>query len=525
MLAPFLARIHNAAGPLLGGIGSSEFGERLLASTLTLETGSEQAADPGQRAGFLLAANLAARLYPRISLVAPDELIGEAEALVRQINAGIDFEMPDEQGLVCSWLGGEPAARRVTVAAQGWNVVIDGIEPAAPAEPPAAMAAAALGIGEAFRALFYDLLEHGRTEPAPFAMNLVTFGEPAELPPLPEVVDLGEVHLAGCGAIGQAAVATLAALRLSGTLHAVDHEAVDEGNLQRYLLALVDDPGTPKPRLVERAFAGSELKVELVETLWGADERTAPGRETVVAALDTKQGRIELAGGLPREIFNAWTQPRDLGASRHLSFGAEKACLACLYWPNRERPGETELIARALGEDELRVVTYLLSGIPVGTPLPADQINGTVRLPRPAAAATWSDRSLLADLIDRFKLPAAEFEPLGGLGVRGLYRDAVCAGMLIEHGGDRGAEVSVPLAHQSALAGILLANELVVDRVPELRAECPETIVARYDVLRGGEQTWTRLSGREPRCICSDPDYLAAHQARWGAGAAPDCVG
>jgi hypothetical protein len=49
-------------------------------------------------------------------------------------------------------------------------------------------------------------------------------------------------------------------------------------------------------------------------------------------------------------------------------------------------------------------------------------------------------------------------------------------------------DVSVPLAHQSALAGILLASALVIDRVPELRALRPETSVARYDVLHGGEQ-------------------------------------
>jgi ThiF family len=517
MLPNFLSRIHNAAGPLLGGIASSELGERLLATTIRLETGEEQVADPGQRAAFLLAVNLAARLYPRLSLVAPDDLAGEAEALARGINPAVELGEGDGRVVVLSWLGGEPTADRVTVAAEAWNVSLDRVDPAAPAQALAAMAAAALGIGEAFRAVFADLLEEGRSAPVPFTFNLVSFGEPVELPALPKAVELGEIHLAGCGAIGQAVVATLAELPVAGTLHAVDHDPLDEGNLQRYLLAGAGDPGKPKPELVERALAGSELKVERVETLWGADERTAPGRGTVLAALDTKQGRIELQGGLPREIFNAWTRHGDLGVSRHQSFGGEQGCLACLYWPNRPRPNETELIAEALAEDELRVASYLLSGTPVGVPLPAEAIGGTVRLPPPSDPGPWTSRSLLADLIERFSLPAAEFEPLAGLDVRGLYRDAVCAGMMIEHGAERGAEVSVPLAHQSALAGILLATALVVDRVPELRAARPERIVARYDVLRGGAQGWTRPTGREPRCICSDPDFLTAWEKRWGA--------
>jgi hypothetical protein len=92
----------------------------------------------------------------------------------------------------------------------------------------------------------------------------------------------------------------------------------------------------------------------------------------------------------------------------------------------------------------------------------------------------------------------------------------VCAGMLIEHAGDRRVgEVSVPLAHQSALAGILLASWLVVDRVPALRALRASATQARYDVLRGGVQVWPRVRGRVVRCLCSDPDYRHRYRERW----------
>ena len=121
------------------------------------------------------------------------------------------------------------------------------------------------------------------------------------------------------------------------------------------------------------------------------------------------------------------------------------------------------------------------------------------------------------DLIERRDLPAEQFAGFAGLGIRALYRDVVCAGMLIEHAGGREGEVLVPLAHQSALAGILLATWVFVDRVPELRALRPAATQARYDVLRGGKQILPRKRGRAPGCVCGDLDFLEAYGARWGS--------
>jgi hypothetical protein len=514
-LPPFLTRIQNATGPLLGGVGESELGDRLRGTSLVLEIDAEAAGDPGHRAAYLFAANLGARLYPRLGLDAPEELISEARDLALAINSGATFGPPRGRSLYLSWRGGEPSADRVTVAAEGWNLAIDGTQAAlSGANPLAAMFAGTLGIGELFRALFADLLPHGRNGPAPIALNLLTLGEPSETPPLPDQLELGTVHLAGCGAIGQAFAAVLRELPVTGTLVAVDPEELDEGNLQRYLLGLAADVGIAKPTLIERAFANSELTVEPIEGVWGSEERCGPCRETVVVALDSKKGRIELQAGLPRELFNAWTQPADIGVSRHQAFGNDP-CLACLGWPKGSQPSRSEMIATALGEHELRVVHYLGSPIPVGEPLPPLLIAPTGRLSLPEHSDSWAERSLLADLIERYELPAEVFEKLKGLPVDALYRDAICAGMLIEHGADRGEDVSVPLAHQSALAGILLATWLIVDRVPELRELRPDATQARYDALRGGDQVWPRQRGLSERCICSDPDYLDAYAKRW----------
>jgi ThiF family protein len=525
-LPRYLSRVHDAAGPLLGGMAESELGEWLRRTSLVLEIGEEEAADESQRAGYMLAVNLAARLYPRLGLEAPETLLEEARGLARSINSVGEFGPPrsGDRTLTLSWQGGPPGPERVTVAASGWNVSIDGEGAAtSPAMAPAAMAAAAIGVGELFRALFAGRLAHGREAPNPLGLNLVTLGEPADVPVPPASVDLGDVHLAGCGAIGQAAVATLRELPVTGTLFAVDHDSIDLGNLQRYVLTAEADEGAAKPDLIVRALSAHPLEVESVRARWGADERTHPGRETVLSALDDTQGRIELQAGLPRELFNAWTQPDDVGVSRHQAFG-EDPCLACIAWPRRSRPSESELIAAALGEHELRVVIYLCqrmpgtgAPMPVGLPLPPDLIAPTRRLSLPDDHQRWAERSLLDDLIERYELPQAELEPFRERGVGALYRDAVCGGLLLEHGAsaERRPELSVPLAHQSALAGILLATWLFVDRVPELRDLRPEPTQARYDVTRGGPQIWPRPSSRQPRCLCADPDFRAAYRARW----------
>jgi hypothetical protein len=516
-LPAFLGRIHNAAGPLLGGLAESELAAVLDNSTLRLEINEHAAVDPGHRAGFLLAVNLAARLYPRLSIEAPGELAARAAGIALAINEGCDLGAPAGRTLTLSWCAGEPAAERVTVAADRWNLWLDHGQPnCGAAEAPAAMAAAALGLGALFRAVFAQHLTHPRMGPEPLAMNLITLQEPADTPPTPDCVTLGTLHLAGCGAVGESTAATLAQLPVTGTLYAVDDDLLDVGNLQRYVLALAADVRAAKPALISRAFEGHPLEVVEVNARWGEDERTAPGREKVLCALDTKQGRIDIQAGEHRELFNAWTQPQDIGVSRHQRFG-DDPCLACLAWPRRQRPSETQLIADALGEDELRVVLYAVGGTRVGAPLPREALTGTRRLPLPTDHARWAERSVLEDLIERRGLPTDQFAPFANAGIRALYRDAVCAGMLMHYPGARDPEVSVPLAHQSALAGILLATWAFVDRVPELCALRPTATQARYDLLNGGVQVWTRPRDRTPGCLCADRDFLDGYARRWGA--------
>lgn len=521
-LAPFFSRAADAAGPLLGGMSRSAVGERLTSTRIALRIAARHAELPGAQTGYLFAVNLASRLYPSLVLDAPEPLRARASAYARAINPEIDLESPagDPPDAELVLGAGTAAARTVVVSARGWNAFVDpSRDESGPAAGPAAMAAAALGIGELFRVVFAaELRGRGRTGPAPHAFNLITLGSVEDAVPilgdLP--IDLGTVHLAGAGAVGQAAAAALREVLVRGTLVVVDPQAIDLGNLQRYVLTVCDDRGRAKTKLVARMFEDHPLDVQSVPTPWGADERSGPGVDTALVALDTEQGRIDVAAGLPRVAYNAWTQAEDLGVSWHEAFGS-LPCLACLYWPTGPRPSRLDLICEALGEHRLRVSPYLQVGLPVGSPLPAELISATRAIPVPPEAEAWTRRGLLEDVADRFGVEATELRDFASGTVDRLYREGVCAGILLE-ARDRGRhrEVAVPLAHQSALAGILLASALLAARSPELAAFRPvDRTQARYDVLAGGAQELLRPRSRVPGCLCDDAAFAEFHCELW----------
>jgi hypothetical protein len=75
----------------------------------------------------------------------------------------------------------------------------------------------------------------------------------------------------------------------------------------------------------------------------------------------------------------------------------------------------------------------------------------------------------------------------------------------------------VPLAHQSVLAGVMLATQVLVARHAELRAARSRATEARFDVMAGFDQVLERPTTRRADCVCADADYLAAYASRHGS--------
>ena len=436
--------------------------------------------------------------------------------------------------------GEQPSAdgRRVLIDATGWCIIVDPSEtPGAaagpttdrhPGHPLAWLAAGAIGMAEVFRSVFaQELGPRGRTTPQPGGLNLLTSQpvDPSAVPPsddalrdgaltdAKEPVDLGEVHLVGAGAIGQAAAYALSHLNATGTLHVVDPQSVSLSNLQRYLLTDANSVDKLKVALVHDTFSNvadaanpdAGIEVRPFHGHWGdSPDHLQAGQ--VLVALDTARDRITVAATEPQHSYNAWTQVADLGWSRHENFGVQP-CLACLYYPDQPRPGEHELIAEALHQHPLRVLAYLIYNIPIGFPLPG--LPALVELAPPEGSDSWMQVALVEDLIGTNIIDPSARGTWSNTTIGALYRDGICAGGLLPVG-DLPGEVLVPLAHQSAFAGVMLAAELLWSRSEELTSLRDTNPEHRYDVLRGFPQVVARPRQRTPHCLCSDPEYVAA---------------
>ncbi len=391
-LARFYSRINEAISPLLSGI--EDFGTFLSEKIVCLDAPDDLEAHPVHLAGFVLATNLCARLYPRLRLLGPDRVVSQCRSVIEQINPVCEVETkPGECHGGLSWAVRPSCDHSVVVAPVGWEVQVDleGSSQIQPSNMLVSLAAASIGVGEVFRSVFAPFLHSGRSQPAPGRLNVLTLDEPSQaLPGMPSNIEIGRVHLAGAGAIGQAFIYTLARTSVRGTLVVVDPESITLSNLQRYILANDGDVGLSKCSLINRALRSSSLQSICVEDNWERVELSTDGPvEVVCTAVDSARVRMGIQSGLPQRIYNGWTQPADLGWSRHENFGVDP-CLACLYWPNRPLPNEHELIARATRQDELRVLGYLTYRPAVDQPLQPEQIPRIPDLPLPTDSAEWT---------------------------------------------------------------------------------------------------------------------------------------
>ena len=505
-LPRFFDRIADASLPLLGSPLRRDFRAALERSAVTLEA-PEEPADAALRAGWMLTADLCARLYPAIHLVGRADLVTEAARRILDVNPACDVRDATRMALPALTWRRHANATTVFAGASGWNCVVDRAPEVRQAPTaPAALAAAAVGAGQLFRTVFAEMLgSSARRAPEPGGFNLISLKPWDEQPRPVSGLAVGEVHLVGCGAVGEATALTLVAASARGHILGVEDQPVELSNLQRYVLTIDASEGRHKLDVLEDALRGSAMSLTKIPARWGLDARAMAGStDTVLVAVDTAEARIAIQAGLPPRAYNAFTGPLDLGWSRHERFGDEP-CLACLYWPTGPSPERHDVVGADLGEHPLRVLMYLLSGTPVGSPLPLVQASPT--LPPPRDAARWLRVSLLEDLKGRFHI--SDTIGWAALSLDQLYRDGICGGGIARREGAASGDMSVPLAHQSALAGIMLATQLLAASEPSLARLRPREVEARYNTLGRPSQQLPLPGGRAPGCICGDRDYLS----------------
>jgi len=435
-----------------------------------------------------LMVRLAARLYPTLAFMATPDVATKLSELALSINPAIEIvDRPAPDETLTIGVGTKPQVSGSDVIYAGSSQWVGRVSWERPQSvglsrsPFGAGAAAALAMAQAFNSLFL-----GKAARQPFIELPVVPGRPRPLDVMES--DTTRVVIVGAGAVGNAAIWAWARMPYPPVAVVVDPEVIELSNLQRYVLAERSDVGVLKVDLARRFLPAASA----VGADWASFVAQAGYRHDIVAvSVDSADGRRAVQATLPNWIINAWTQPGDLGVSHH-RFDGTGACLACLYLPQGQTKNEDAIYAEALGipEQLMQVRALLDRGDPVPDPL-LELVGQRLGVEREAIMA------------------------FAGRPIRALYAEGLCGGALLPIGsaGRPRPEVHVPLAHQSTLAGVMLAARVFV--APAVK---DRTLVARVNVLgQINAEYVTQMVARDSRgiCICEDRDYQAAYSCKY----------
>lgn len=501
-LADFFGRNAVAVSQVIAGFDEATFTDTISSATIGLTFGIDVAESWEGRCLLDMSVRLLARLYPTVILNpgrGAEQVAEQLSSLATSINPKINIGSPSEATKTIA-VGTEfpsvaNAAQVVYAGCNGWDAHVSEIE-AKPTgcskNPFGAGAAAALACGKVFSLIFAQDAQRVLFSPD-LTLSVLDGAPTATQDPLllSDVCLADGTVLVGLGAIGNAVVWAFTRSDVRGALGLIDHEHIELSNLQRYTLTLRGDEGRLKVEHLASQFNG-RLRPLPYAAEWSSFV-SANGYEwdQVIVALDSARDRRSVQASLPRMVVNGWTQQGDLGVSEHGRFGGPGACLSCLYLPSGVVLSEDVVVADALRVPELAldVRRLLYQGLPV-----PDEI--------------------LALIGQRLGIPADSIERFRGVPIRRLYVEGLCGGALVSPSSlATPRELHVPIAHQSALAGILLAAAAIRQ---QSRPRSDSTSVTRIDIMKPGSNlTQPARADERGLCICRDADYVVAYDAKW----------
>jgi hypothetical protein len=494
-LADYFERHMVAASQVIAGFDRDAFEARVGGTRVGLVWNEDVLDGPSGEAMLDLTVRLLARLYPAVRLVGPvGPTRDRLEELALAINPRIDLSAKGAvHGGIAVGSATSSFERTIYAGADEWLALVDAKSnrPVRTSDNPfGAGGAACLAVGNLFRALFLPDTRLDLDTSVSIDRLVGSQGNRDTTGTLPAAT-----ALVGVGAIGNAAIWALARSRMGGRLTLVDHEPLELSNIQRYVMAVRSDEGRSKVDIAERAFSGPTRPDAFAGNLQQFVESVDHRVDAMLLALDSAEDRRAGQASLPRWVANAWTQPNDLGISVHPTFGAGDVCVACLYLPTGTTPNEDAIVSDALGiADQVAEVRTLL------------HTGGGV------------SRALLELIAERLPASIDLLTRYEGASIRDLYVKGVCGGGVLPLGstGTPRTELHVPLAHQSAMAGLLLAAALTCHAggVGASRAT-----VSHINPLRPvpPEPTQVMRARGDQVCLCEDPDFRSVWRRKYGS--------
>lgn len=254
-----------------------------------------------------------------------------------------------------------------------------------------------------------------------------------DLTALNDEIPLGKAYLAGAGAIGNALLWAMQGLNVSGELHVVDFDHVEDGNLQRQVWFDEKDLGKMKcDCLVDKAqphFPNLKLIPRNSELQCLPEKSRGAWLSKLIVAVDSRRVRRRLQEDvLPGEVFDASTTDITEVVVHYHRQPTEHACLSCIYVEDAvEREFEAHIAAQL--------------GVPV------EKVREFV-----------IDLEAAEAIIRKYPQDIPGTDSIVGLAYDTLFKNLCGTGKLSR---ERENTSVTPFAFVSALAGILLALELV----------------------------------------------------------------
>jgi hypothetical protein len=508
-LANFFDKINLGASQILKCHDRSSFETKLLSNCIGVWYDTEAVQLFEERVALELLTRLLSRLYPNIkfkNINASEDYRGytmQLKTIAKEINPVINLDDEQEETFIIS-VGNvstdQKAIPAFYIGSENWKAYHSITSPQSlgrSQNPFGAASSACIACANLFRAMFNDDLgKPTLDENLSFSSFSQTIHPPENEPELPTAIVL-DFTLIGTGAIGNAALWCLLQLSsLNGRISLIDKEAVALSNLQRYVLMSQSHVEHPKVRVIQELFQKHiGLHIQAYPSTW-QDEvgNLSPDQLQLIAtALDTTIERLLVQSVLPQKIINAWTSPDCLGVSRHFDF-LNDVCLSCLYLPVKKAKSESEKIAEALnmGPCEPFIRQYLAINQPIDDQFIAvvSQIGG----------------------IEQEKLSLYKDQP-----VRVLYSEGICGGRVlsVQNEGIASQDMEVPLAHESAMAGILLAAEVIVESL-HLRSH-PIEALTKLNLMRPLHQHLREKESKNytGKCLCQDEVFQKRYVGKW----------
>jgi hypothetical protein len=213
--------------------------------------------------------------------------------------------------------------------------------------------------------------------------------------------------------------------------------------------------------------------------------------DLLITPVDSEVGRRRLAAYLPRAVLNAATGHTKVTISSH-GFADGRACLGCLYLPDREEVTTESRLANNMGLGVGEVADHLANNLAVND-----------------------------DLVRRVErhrgLQSGALSEWVGKRLQSLYQRAVCGEAALQVAG---ATIVSPLSFISATAGVLLAAELMKLGNVSL-SEFALNNYFRLDTLANPNSQMKSVKPQDMtgRCICRDPDYASWYREKYQLGA------